>query len=181
MADQENRNPPADLVYEDTGAMAPVVYFDIVAAYGTMNGSDRGGTRDPHSPSQDGRHHRREIPLLGSAALQSDRRPPAPQRARCRAEDAGAAAGQCGRDLHDELTLASGCCLPRRRVRRGGKIIFFVPLCSRHLSAAPFPTKSAPCQSAKAGATCRCLTDRSGAVHPGDKIAKFKKSVEEHA
>ncbi len=39
MADQENRNPPADLVYEDTGAMAPVVYFDIVAAYGTMHGS----------------------------------------------------------------------------------------------------------------------------------------------
>lgn len=39
MADQETRNPPAALVYEDTGAMAPVVYFDIVAAYGTMNGS----------------------------------------------------------------------------------------------------------------------------------------------
>ena len=39
MADQEARNPPAALVYEDTGAMAPVVYFDIVAAYGTMNGS----------------------------------------------------------------------------------------------------------------------------------------------
>jgi hypothetical protein len=28
-----------DLVYEDTGAMAPLVYFDIVGAYGTMNGS----------------------------------------------------------------------------------------------------------------------------------------------
>jgi hypothetical protein len=39
LADQDNRNPPAALVYEDTGAMAPVVYFDIVAAYGTMNGS----------------------------------------------------------------------------------------------------------------------------------------------
>ena len=39
MADQENQNPPADLVYEDTGAMAPVLYFDIVAAYGTMNGT----------------------------------------------------------------------------------------------------------------------------------------------
>ena len=39
MADQENRNPRAVLVYEDTGAMAPVVYFDIVAAYGTMHGS----------------------------------------------------------------------------------------------------------------------------------------------
>lgn len=39
MADQEKPNPPADLVYEDTGAMAPVLYFDIVAAYGTMHGT----------------------------------------------------------------------------------------------------------------------------------------------
>jgi hypothetical protein len=30
---------PADLIYEDTGALAPLVYFDIVGAYGTMNGS----------------------------------------------------------------------------------------------------------------------------------------------
>ena len=30
---------PSDLIYEDTGAMAPLVYFDIVGAYGTMNGS----------------------------------------------------------------------------------------------------------------------------------------------
>jgi hypothetical protein len=30
---------PGDLVYEDTGANAPLVYFDIVGAYGTMNGS----------------------------------------------------------------------------------------------------------------------------------------------
>jgi hypothetical protein len=30
---------PADLVYQDTGAAAPLVYFDIVGAYGTMNGS----------------------------------------------------------------------------------------------------------------------------------------------
>jgi hypothetical protein len=30
---------PSDLVYEDTGASAPLVYFDIVGAYGTMNGS----------------------------------------------------------------------------------------------------------------------------------------------
>ena len=28
-----------DLIYEDTGAAAPLVYFDIVGAYGTMNGS----------------------------------------------------------------------------------------------------------------------------------------------
>ena len=32
MADQESRKPPAVLVYEDTGAMAPIVYFDIVSA-----------------------------------------------------------------------------------------------------------------------------------------------------
>ena len=30
---------PSDLIYEDTGAMAPLVYFDIVGAYGTMNGA----------------------------------------------------------------------------------------------------------------------------------------------
>ena len=30
---------PAELIYEDTGAAAPLVYFDIVGAYGTMNGS----------------------------------------------------------------------------------------------------------------------------------------------
>ena len=30
---------PSDLISEDTGAAAPRVYFDIVGAYGTMNGS----------------------------------------------------------------------------------------------------------------------------------------------
>ena len=39
MANQENPNPPVDIVYEDTGALAPMVYFDIVAAYGTMHGT----------------------------------------------------------------------------------------------------------------------------------------------
>jgi len=39
LADQENLKPPADLIYEDTGAMAPLVYFDIVGAYGTMHGA----------------------------------------------------------------------------------------------------------------------------------------------
>ena len=39
MADHENPKPPPDLIYEDTGAMAPVVYFDIVGAYGTMHGT----------------------------------------------------------------------------------------------------------------------------------------------
>ena len=38
MADQPTTKPP-DLIYEDTGGLAPLVYFDIVGAYGTMNGS----------------------------------------------------------------------------------------------------------------------------------------------
>ncbi|WP_291869516.1 hypothetical protein [Bradyrhizobium sp.] len=40
MADQDNpQQPPASLVYEDTGAAAPLVYFDIVGAYGIMHGT----------------------------------------------------------------------------------------------------------------------------------------------
>jgi hypothetical protein len=31
--------PPPDLIYEDTGAMAPLIYFDIIGAYGTMHGA----------------------------------------------------------------------------------------------------------------------------------------------
>jgi len=38
LANQPPAKPP-DLVYEDTGALAPLVYFDIVGAYGTMNGA----------------------------------------------------------------------------------------------------------------------------------------------
>ena len=38
MADQTTTKP-ADLIYEDTGALAPLVYFDIVGAFGTLNGS----------------------------------------------------------------------------------------------------------------------------------------------
>ncbi len=38
MADQEITKPP-DLIYEGTGGMAPLVYFDIVGAYGTMHGT----------------------------------------------------------------------------------------------------------------------------------------------
>ena len=38
MTDQPTTKP-GDLVYEDSGAAAPLVYFDIVGAYGTMNGS----------------------------------------------------------------------------------------------------------------------------------------------
>jgi hypothetical protein len=40
LADQETTNPPTNLIiYEDTGSSAPVVYFDIVGAYGTMHGA----------------------------------------------------------------------------------------------------------------------------------------------
>jgi len=39
LADQENPKPPAGLIYEDTGSAAPLVYFDIVGAYGTMHGA----------------------------------------------------------------------------------------------------------------------------------------------
>jgi hypothetical protein len=31
--------PPAAIVYQDIGGTAPLVYFDIVAAYGTMHGA----------------------------------------------------------------------------------------------------------------------------------------------
>jgi len=39
MADQDNPQPPAALAYEDTGAAAALVYFDIVGAYGIMHGT----------------------------------------------------------------------------------------------------------------------------------------------
>ena len=38
MADDDHTQRPAALIYNDTGSAAPVVYFDIVGAYGTMNG-----------------------------------------------------------------------------------------------------------------------------------------------
>lgn len=38
MTDQPTAKQP-NLIYEDTGAAAPLVYFDIVGAFGTMNGS----------------------------------------------------------------------------------------------------------------------------------------------
>lgn len=40
MADHDNpQQPPVTLVYEDTGAAASLVYFDIVGAYGIMHGT----------------------------------------------------------------------------------------------------------------------------------------------
>ena len=92
MADQDNPQPPAALVYEDTGAAAALVYFDIVGAYGIMHGSVEIelATRILVPAAQ--RAHRREIPVVGAAALQSDRRRQFAQRDRCRAENAGGAA-----------------------------------------------------------------------------------------
>ena len=37
MADRDTK--PPDVIYEDTGGVAPLVYFDIVGAYGTMHGA----------------------------------------------------------------------------------------------------------------------------------------------
>jgi hypothetical protein len=39
LADQEATNPAPHVIYEDTGGLAPLVYFDIVGAYGTMHGA----------------------------------------------------------------------------------------------------------------------------------------------
>jgi hypothetical protein len=50
LADHETAKPPPDLIYEDTGAMAPVVYFDIIGAYGTMHGAiETGGFACPNA------------------------------------------------------------------------------------------------------------------------------------
>jgi hypothetical protein len=38
LADHDTPQPP-DIVYQDTGGLAPMVYFDIVGAYGTMSGA----------------------------------------------------------------------------------------------------------------------------------------------
>jgi hypothetical protein len=36
LANQENPKPPG-ILYEDTGGLAPLVYFDVVAAFGVMH------------------------------------------------------------------------------------------------------------------------------------------------
>ena len=38
MSDPNPTNPPP-IIYEDTGGTAPLVYFDIVAAYGALHGT----------------------------------------------------------------------------------------------------------------------------------------------
>ncbi len=37
MSETNDQPPPAQISYEDTGSATPMVYFDIVAAHGTMN------------------------------------------------------------------------------------------------------------------------------------------------
>jgi hypothetical protein len=39
VADPEAPKPPSEVIYQDTGGATPLVYFDIVAAYGTMHGA----------------------------------------------------------------------------------------------------------------------------------------------
>ncbi len=39
MAERDTPKLPSDVVYEDSGGAAPLVYFDIIGAFGTMNGS----------------------------------------------------------------------------------------------------------------------------------------------
>jgi hypothetical protein len=39
LADHDINPPPPEIVYQDTGALAPLIYFDIVGAYGTMSGA----------------------------------------------------------------------------------------------------------------------------------------------
>ncbi len=39
MADREAPKPSSEVIYEDTGGAVPIVYFDIVGAYGTMQGA----------------------------------------------------------------------------------------------------------------------------------------------
>ena len=39
MAVRNTSKPPSDVIYEDSGGAAPLIYFDIIGAYGTMNGS----------------------------------------------------------------------------------------------------------------------------------------------
>jgi hypothetical protein len=39
VTDPDAPKAPSDVIYQDTGGAAPLIYFDIVGAYGTMHGS----------------------------------------------------------------------------------------------------------------------------------------------
>ena len=77
---------------------------------------------DPHPGAEGRRFHAGQIHLDRSAALQRHRRHPSARRPRRGAEDAGAAAGRCGRGVEDELRALLGCAFADERQ----KIIFFV-------------------------------------------------------
>ena len=122
----------------------PMVYFDIVAAYGTMHGTVEARARDPHSGAEAGRHHRDQVPVVGRLRCSPAAAAQPAQRHRCGAEDAGAAAGQPGRGLQAELNAF--CRLPHERTpgQKPKEIFFFVSSCSRQVSAARFPTNICP-------------------------------------
>ena len=95
MTDQPTTKP-GDLVYEDTGANAPLVYFDIVGAYGTMNGSIEIELATRILVPEAGWLDRGQIHFLRPPSLHPERRRQPAQRAGVRLEDAGAAAGERG-------------------------------------------------------------------------------------
>ena len=105
MTDQPTTKP-GDLVYEDTGANAPLVYFDIVGAYGTMNGSIEIelATRIL-VPKPDGST---EVKFISSGRLRCTQNAAANLRngLDVRIEDAGAAAGERGGDCGGEAELS---------------------------------------------------------------------------
>ncbi len=104
MADQTTTKP-ADLIYEDTGGLAPLVYFDIVGAYGTMNGAVEVelATRIL-VPKPDGTT---EVKFISSGRIRCTQNAAVNLRKRlgCRAEDAGAAAGHHGGGCGFEVEL----------------------------------------------------------------------------
>jgi hypothetical protein len=97
---------PSDLIYEDTGAAAPVVYFDIVGAYGTMNGSSRSNWR-PASWCRS-LTERRRVKFISSCRIRCTANAAANLRnsPRCGIEDAGAAARQHSGDCNGEAELS---------------------------------------------------------------------------
>jgi len=111
LADQEITKPP-DLIYEDTGGIAPLVYFDIVGAYGTMHGTIEVelATRIL-VPKPDGST---EVRFLSSSRLRFS--PNAAANWRSGLEAAGAAAARTRCRLQAELTglLLPACRLPLR-------------------------------------------------------------------
>ncbi len=119
MADQPTTKPPPapPLIYEDTGAAAPLVYFDIVGAYGTMNGSIELELATRILVPKIRRRHRGEVHLVRPPTLHRQcRRQPA-QRPRCGVEDAGAAGSEDVGDCRLEAELNRGSIFATRENR----------------------------------------------------------------